>query len=136
MQSIFYSYHDYHLERNLGFSKIRRAYLKPLTKVFVKENRVPFLLANSSVSCLFLLLLSFVPQHEHLAESLAGMQNGFQGAGSTFQKSMINIPWLYNSTGLIYFVARAWGINLLGSFKSHTAEINFFGGNIIHIEAG
>lgn len=69
MQSISYSYHDYHLERNLGFSKIRLAYLKPLTKVFVKENRVPFLLANSSGSCLFLLLLSFVPQHEHLAES-------------------------------------------------------------------
>lgn len=100
MQNTFYSYHDYYLERNPGFSTIKLVYLKPLTEVFIKENRIRFLLADCSVSCLFFPPPSFAPQNEHLAASLARMQNGSQGEGSTFQKSMINIPWLSNSTGL------------------------------------
>lgn len=80
MQSTFYSYHDYYLERNLGFSTIKLVYLKPLTEVFVKENRIQFLLADASLSCLFFFpAVSFAPQNEHLAESLARMSNGSQG---------------------------------------------------------
>lgn len=74
-------------EGNSGFLTIKPTCLKPLAKAFLRENRIPLLLAEFSLSQVFFFFpsSSLAPQNEHLAESLARMQNGSQGEGAPSQ---------------------------------------------------